>query len=113
MAYHIRLGKPGWSWSGRIVRMRERTFKYSLRNNDLVICEVRCVKGTKYEGGVMFTFRCMSSDGKTLFAIENSHGQPHIHLGGRRESVEYDWKTAYWKFDQMLREHKRKIGQVD
>ena len=89
--------------------MRERSFQYELDNGDKVICEMKKVKDSRYKEGVMYTFRCMSADDVTLFAIENSHGKPHIHLKGRKEDVDWDWKTAYWKFDEMLREHKRNL----
>ncbi len=89
--------------------MREKSYKYSLDNDDLVIIETKKVHDSKYNGGIMFTFRCMSADGALLFAIENSHGQPHIHWRDRKENVNYDWRTALQKFDEMLNEHKRKI----
>ncbi len=89
--------------------MKERSSQYALRNDDIVIMEIRKVDDTKYQGGIMYTFRCMSANGETLFAIENSHGKPHIHYQHRKESVEYDWKTAWDKFDEMVQEHKKKI----
>lgn len=89
--------------------MKERCFQYALRNDDIVIVEIKKVYDSKYQDGIMYTFRCMSSNGETLFAIENSHGRPHIHYRHTKESADYDWKTAWDKFDEMVREHKRKI----
>lgn len=91
--------------------MKEKSFKYSLANDDLVIIEIRKVRDSKYKDGLMFTFRCMSANGETLFAIENSHGKPHMHWRERKEYADYDCKTAMQKFDEMLREHKRKTSQ--
>ena len=93
--------------------MKEKIYGYQLGNGDFVIVEVRKVNDSRYKEGIMYTLRCMSADGQTLFAIENSHGQPHIHWRDRKEDVEYGWKTAILKFEEMLKEHKRKIGQVD
>lgn len=92
--------------------MRERSFQYEFSNGDKVICEMKNVDDDRYKEGVMFTFRCMSADGKTLFAIENSHGKPHIHWRDRKEDVDWDWRTAYWKFHEMLDEHKKRFGLV-
>jgi hypothetical protein len=94
-----------------VERMKEKHVEYALWNNDKAIIEIRKVKDPKYAEGVIFTFRCMSSEGKTLFAIENSHGQPHLHWRNRKEDVDWDWKTAYMKFDEMMDEHMKKIGQ--
>ena len=91
--------------------MRERSFQYELDNGDRVICEMKRVRDSRYKEGVMYTFRCMSADGRTLFAVENSHGKPHIHWRDRKEDVDWGWETAYMKFDKMLREHKSRIGQ--
>ncbi len=93
--------------------MHERRYQYSLINGDLVIYDVRKVNDPRYNDGIMYTFRCMSVEGKTLFAIENSHGQTHIHWREKKETAGYDWETAVMKFEEMLDEHKRKIGQVD
>ncbi len=97
----------------RQIGMKEKIYKYPLDNNDLVIYEIREVNDSKYKDGIMYTLHCMSADGKTLFAIENSHGKPHIHWRGRKEDADYGWKTAIQKFEEMLKEHKRKTGQAD
>jgi len=91
--------------------VKEKHYQYSLDNGDLVIIDVRLVPDSKYRGGVMFTFRCMSQKGETRFAVENSHGEPHIHAKGRKEPLDCDWKAAHRKFDEMLGEHIRKIGK--
>ena len=112
MVWHTIYGQPdaARSWCQEDDAMRERSFKYEFNNGDKVICEMKNVKDARYKDGVMYTFRCMSADGDTLFAVENSHGQPHIHLKGRKEGMDWDWKTAYWKFYEMLQEHKKKLG---
>jgi hypothetical protein len=91
--------------------MKEKSYQYALNNDDLVIVEIKIVGDPKYNEGVMFTFRCMSSSGETLFAIENSHGKPHMHLGKRKQEAPSGWEAALHKFSEMLREHKKKIGQ--
>lgn len=91
--------------------MRERSYQYELGNGDKVICEMRKVNDARYKEGVMYTFRCMSASGRTLFAVENSHGKPHIHWREKKEEVDWDCDTAYVKFDEMLREHKQKTNQ--
>lgn len=80
-----------------------------LPNGDLVIIEIVDVGDSKYQDGIMFTFRCMSESGETLFAIENSHGKPHIHLKNRKEDVDWSWKVALAKFDEMVKEHRKRI----
>lgn len=111
MAYHIRVAGAARSWCQEDDGMKERVYSYSLINDDLVIYELKKINDTRYKDGVMFTFRCMSADGVTLFAIENSHGKSHIHLKGRKEDVDWDWQTALWKFKEMLAEHEKKIRQ--
>ena len=90
--------------------MRERSYQYELANGDKVICEMRRVNDPRYPEGVIYTFRCMSSGGKTLFAVENSHGKSHVHWRNRKEFVDWDCETAHWKFHEMLKEHKLKTG---
>lgn len=80
-----------------------------LPNGDLVIIEIVDVGDSKCQDGIMFTFRCMSESGETLFAVENSHGKPHIHLKNRKEDVDWSWKVALAKFDEMIKEHRKKI----
>ncbi len=113
MVWHTIYGQPeaARSWCQEDGKMKETYFKYALQNDDLVIVEIRRVRSPKYIDGIMFTFRCMSANGETLFAIENSHGQPHMHLKGKKEDVDYDWKIAYGRFDGMVAEHKKKIMQ--
>jgi hypothetical protein len=90
--------------------MKEKAYQYPLANGDLVVIEVRLVGNEKFKDGVMFTFRCMSSGGQILFAVENSHGKPHIHKGARKEGADLDWKAAFAKFDEMLLAHKKKTA---
>lgn len=86
-----------------------KKYEYWLPNRDRVIVEVLDVGNPRYKDGIMYTFRCMGESGQLRFAIENSHGQPHIHRRTRKEVVDYDWKTAFAAFDGMLREHAKKI----
>lgn len=89
----------------RVIKKHE----YWLPNRDRVIVEVIDVGNPAYKDGIMYTFRCMKEDGEQLFAVENSHGRPHIHRKGRKEFVDYDWKAAFAAFDGMLKEHVKKI----
>lgn len=93
------------------VEMRRIIRKYEkwLENKDRVAIEVLDVGNPLYKDGIMYTFRCMTKDGVQLFAIENSHGQPHIHRGERKEAADYDWKTAICRFEEMVRAHKERI----
>ena len=91
----------------KIIRKYERW----LENGDKVIVEILKVDSPKYRDGVIYTFRCMGDDGQLVFAIENSHGQPHIHVRGRKENVDYDWKIAYLKFEEMVDERELKIKE--
>ncbi len=88
-----------------------RKYEKWLANKDRVVIEVLEVDNPIYKDGIMYTFRCMTKGGEHLFAIENSHGSPHIHRGAKRENVDYDWKTAIMKFEEMVREHKEKIAR--
>ena len=87
-----------------------KNFERRLSNGDRAIIEVIDVNDPKYEDGVMYTFRCLSENGETLFAVENSHGVPHVHLKGRKFETNWGWKIAFEKFDEMLRERIRETG---
>jgi len=89
----------------KIIRKYERW----LMNGDKVIVEILKVGSEKYKDGIIYTFRYMGEDGKVVFAIENSHGQPHIHMRDRKENVDYDWKTAYLKFEELVDEREERI----
>jgi hypothetical protein len=91
----------------KIIRKYERW----LMNNDRVIVEILKVDNPKFKDGIIYTFRCMDEDGQIIFAIENSHGQPHIHLRTKKVNVDYDWKTAYLKFENMVDEREKKIKE--
>ncbi|MCX6771406.1 MAG: hypothetical protein NTX79_05105 [Candidatus Micrarchaeota archaeon] len=88
-----------------------RKYERWLDNGDKVIVEILKVGNPKYKDGIIYTFRCMGKDGEVVFAIENSHGQPHIHRREKKESVDYGWKTAYLKFEEMVDERERKIKE--
>lgn len=82
----------------------------TLPNGDLIIAEVIDVGDMKYKDGIMYTFRCVDLGGNTLFAIENGHEHAHVHMGGKKENVDYGWKQAYAEFDLMVAAHERKLG---
>ena len=86
-----------------------RKYETWLLNRDRVIVEVLYVGNPFYKDGIMYTFRCMTEAGEQLFAFENSHGRPHIHRGERKEIVDYGWKTALLKFEEMVDERERQI----
>lgn len=93
--------------------IKQHTLKYP--NEDREIVEVIKLDDTRYKDGVIYTFRYLryveeSGAYETLFAVENSHGQPHMHIGERKYEVDYDWKQAFAKFDELRREYEGKIG---
>ncbi len=81
-----------------------------LPNGDRILVEAFKVNNPLYKYGVVYTFRCISENDETLFAVENSHGKPHIHLKERKIETDWDWEYALAKFDEMVREHERKLG---
>ena len=83
-----------------------------LPNGDRVILEILKVDNPAYKDGVIYTFRCISENGETLFAVENSHGKPHIHLKDRKVETDWDWEQALAKFDEMVREHSKRIQKA-
>lgn len=89
----------------KVIRKYERW----LVNGDRVIVEILKVGDPKFKDGIVYTFRCMGEDGNVVFAIENSHGKPHIHKRDRKENVDYDWKTAYLKFEEMVDEREKRV----
>jgi len=88
-----------------------RKYESWLMNGDRITVEMLKVDNPKFKDGVIYTFRCMGMDGELAFAIENSHGQPHIHLRDRKENLDYDWKTAILKFEEMVTEREKKIAE--
>ena len=88
-----------------------RKYEKWLSNGDRVIVEAIDVGNPIYKDGIMYTFRCIDENGETLFAIENSHGKPHIHMKGRKIDVDWDWEKALAEFDKWVREHEKKILQ--
>jgi len=82
---------------------------------DLEVTEVISTKDPKYANGIkygmMYLQKNPAADSYSrLFGIDNSHGEPHIHLKERKMPVDYDWKTAMNKFDEMVREHRKTRG---
>ena len=88
-----------------------RKYEKWLSNGDRVIVEAIDVGNPMYKDGIMYTFRCIDENDETLFAIENSHGKPHIHMKGRKIDVDWDWEKALAEFDKWVREHEKKILQ--
>ncbi len=95
---------------GKTRKVYLANYEYWLGNGDRVLVEVIDVGDPKYEGGIMYTFRCVASDGETLFAVENSHGTPHIHMKGEKFETTYNWKQALKKFSELKLDHERKNG---
>ena len=85
-----------------------KKYERLLPNGDRVMVEAIKVNNPAFKDGIIYTFRCMSESGETLFAMENSHGKPHIHLKERKFDTDLDWEQALAKFDEMVREHRKK-----
>jgi hypothetical protein len=102
--------EKGGKMGARKKKVILKKYERYLPNGDRAIVEVIDVDDWKYEDGIMYTFRCISWKGETLFAVENSHGKPHVHLKGKKEGTNWNWKVAFQKFDQMLRERLREEG---
>ena len=81
-----------------------------LSNGDRILVEIINVGDARYKGGIMYTFRCIDENKETVFAVENSHGKPHIHAKGKAIEVDFEnWKMALAAFDELLEEHKKKM----
>jgi hypothetical protein len=87
-----------------------KNYERYLPNGDKAVVEVIWVDDPKYADGIIYTFRCISECGEQLFAVENSHGTPHVHLKGKKMETNWGWKVAFEKFDEMLQERTRKVG---
>lgn len=114
MAWHTiyRQGESAWSWCQEDGMMHVIMKKYEkwLPNGNRIIVEIINVGDAKYRDGIMYTFRCIDENKETVFAVENSHGKPHIHAKGRAIEVDFEnWKMALAKFDEMLGEHKKLV----
>lgn len=88
-----------------------KKYEYQPDGGESVFAEVVYLGDSKYADGIMYTFRCIDAGGNTLFAIENGHEQPHMHLKGRKIQVDYDWETAQTVFRGMIREYAQKIKE--
>ncbi|GEM_PF-1046347 len=97
-------------WVAKRRKVIIKKYERPLPDGGIAIVEIIDIGDPKYRDGIMYTFRCMSEDGKMLFAVENSHGKPHIHWRNKKEYVDLDWKAAFLKFDEMLEEHIGKTG---
>ncbi len=86
-----------------------KKYERLLPNGDRVMVEAIKVNNPAFKDGIIYTFRCISESGETLFAVENSHGKPHIHLKERKFDTDWDWETALAKFDEMVKEHWKRI----
>ena len=92
-----------------------RDFNFEQPNNDKIIVQAIRLNDARYKDGVMYTFRYLrriESTGtyETAFAVENCHGQPHMHIGEETYEVDYDWKQAFAKFDELKSEYEKKIS---
>ena len=77
-------------------------YEYLIEDGGRVIIEVLDVGDRRYAGGILYTFRCLDEAGNTLFAIENSHGTPHAHIGGRKLNANFGgWKDAIREFSNF------------
>ena len=90
--------------------VRKYTVEYP--EGDVKIVEVFRVGDNKYSGGIMYNFRYLACRGnageyETAFAIDNSHGQPHMHKGDKKEYVELGWKQAAVEFDRMVKDYRK------
>ncbi|OIO21190.1 hypothetical protein AUJ17_02530 [Candidatus Micrarchaeota archaeon CG1_02_47_40] len=89
-----------------------RQYKKQYPNTDRKIVEVMKVDDARYADGIIYTFRYLRYEAKkeeyeTAFAIENSHGQPHIHRENKREDVDFDWKKAMSEFERMVKGYRK------
>lgn len=86
-----------------------KKWEYWLEDGSRAIMEVLKVDDKRYEDGMRFSYRLLSADGETLFAIENEHGKPHIHRKNRKDDLDCDWETGMRKFKEMVRGHAIKL----
>ena len=91
-------------------KLRERR-EYWITGGSRAIIEVLEVEDERFADGMRFTYRLLSPEGKTMFAIENEHGTPHMHRGERKTNLECDWEGGLKQFQELVREYeKRKTG---
>ena len=76
MVWHTNYGsdEKSRSWLQQDDAMRKylKNYEYYFPSGERIIVEVLEVGDPKYKDGIMYTFRCLSTDDKTLFALENS-----------------------------------------
>ncbi len=53
--------------------------------------------------------RLLAPDGKTVVAIENEHGTPHMHRGERKTELDCNWKSGLKMFQQFVREYEKRV----
>ncbi len=88
-------------------------YDYQYPDMDRMVVQILKVDDDKYANGIIYTFRYLKYDEekegyRTEFAIENSHGAPHIHSGSRKELAEFGWKDALAEFEKRVNEHRKK-----
>jgi hypothetical protein len=93
--------------------LKKKIYRYP--NNDIEIKEVLYTGDEKFKDGIKYNMAYLQHDANSdrhvrLFGIDNSHGPAHIHRDEKIEPVDYDWKIALSKFEEMVMAHIRKEG---
>ncbi len=92
-----------------IIKQYEKTYK----NLDKKIVEVIRIPNECYPHSIKFVFAYFEYNESTdayeeWLKIDNSEGQAHMHLNGRKVEIDFnDWKIALLKFDQLVDERRR------
>ena len=89
-------------------KIREKR-EYWIAGGSRAIIEVLEVEDEQFADGMRFTYRLLSPDGKTILAIENEHGTPHMHRGERKTNLSCDWKSGLRMFQELVREYEKKM----
>ncbi|MFH1095797.1 MAG: hypothetical protein V1728_06280 [Candidatus Micrarchaeota archaeon] len=97
----------------KILKKRMHANEYG----DLEVTEVISTGDQKYADGIKYSLFYLQQNPATgrysrLFGIDNSHGEAHIHLKGKKVAVDYDWKAVMEKFDEMARAHRKTRGEI-
>ncbi|MFH1306397.1 MAG: hypothetical protein ABIH83_01915 [Candidatus Micrarchaeota archaeon] len=93
-----------------------RKWEYTYPGGDLEIIEVIQTHDKKYSQGIKFSFLYLRYEPPSgayvpMLAIDNSHGQTHLHYLGRKPiPVNYDWKQALSEFDRLVEEYRKREG---
>ena len=89
-------------------KIKERR-EYWIAGGSRAIIEVLEVQDARHADGLRFGYRLLSPDGKTVLAIENEHGTPHMHQGGRKTDIDCNWKSGLRRFQELVREYEKKM----